>query len=139
MENWRQYVAGRYGSASDDNYKQAYAEVIVDEYAERYGKLIDGYWFDHAKFGNIPLLYNVTKKHNPNTVLAFNDGQKVPLTNNAPGYEDYTAGHPNPVKHTVPSSPDNLPQVESIENTPAGYFVSNTSSSLGHTLSLIHI
>ena len=132
MENWRQYVAGRYGSASDDNYKQAYAEVIVDEYAERYGKLIDGYWFDHAKFGNIPLLYNVTKKHNPNTVLAFNDGQKVPLTNNAPGYEDYTAGHPNPVKHTVPSSPDNLPQVESIENTPAGYFVSNTSSSLGH-------
>lgn len=29
-------------TASGENYKKAYAEVIIAEYAQRYGRLIDG-------------------------------------------------------------------------------------------------
>ena len=54
MDNWSNYVRGVYGDTDIETFKTAYAEVIIDEYAQRYGTLIDGWWFDHAGLGNIP-------------------------------------------------------------------------------------
>ncbi len=133
MDNWAGWVEANYGAATVDNYKTAYAEVIVTEYANRYGMLIDGWWFDHAGLGNIPLLEQVTHTANPNAALAFNTGQKVPLINNSPGYEDFTGGHPNPVARTPANDPANLPMVESIEATTDGYVDDGAGvKSLGH-------
>ena len=56
---------------------------------------ISGWWFDHASFGNIPLLHDICKKANPKTILAFNYGKLGELHNSNPDYEDYTYGHPS--------------------------------------------
>jgi len=135
MDNWAYYVENTYGNTTQDTYKQAFAEVIIKEYADRYGTKLSGWWFDHANYGNIPLLHQVIKNAtaNPDTVVAFNDGQKSPLINNNPGFEDFTAGHPNPVVSTPASSDANLPMLTSIEGTLDGYIVgSNGIKSLGH-------
>ena len=55
-----------------------------------------GWWFDHSSTGDVALLSSVLRSANPNAVLAFNDGQKVPLKNNHPGYEDFTFGDSAP-------------------------------------------
>jgi hypothetical protein len=68
----------------------AYAQVIATYYANRYGSLVDGWWFDQANYANIPLLRSVVKAANPNTVAIFNDGMHVPLYNSQPGLEDAT-------------------------------------------------
>lgn len=132
MDNWAEYVTQEYGEATDDTYKQAYAEVIIDEYAARYGSLINGWWFDHSGFANIPLLNEIVKSHNPNTVTAFNNGQKIPLINNNPGYENYTFGHPTPIAKSASSDDVNLPMLTSIEDTENGYFENEGDLSLGH-------
>ncbi|BAJ00350.1 PPC domain-containing protein [Shewanella violacea] len=133
MTNWAKWVTNKYGSASDDNYKKAYAEVIIAEYAQRYGSLIDGWWFDHSSCANIPLLHKITKAANPAVILAFNKGQKVPLINNNPGYEDYTSGHPTPLRRSTVSNDINLPMVESIEASSNGYVDDGAGhKSLGH-------
>ncbi len=132
MDNWAAYVTQEYGDTSIDTYKTAYAEVIIDEYAERYGTLIDGWLFDHASNGNIPLLHDTVKTYNPDAVLAFNDGQKVPLINNNPGYEDYTFGHPTPIAQLNSSDAVNLPMLTAIEDTAEGYFEADNEVSLGH-------
>lgn len=132
MANWATYVTKQYGNTTTDTYKQAYAEVIIDEYAKRYGTLIDGWWFDHASHGNIPLLHQTVTSHNPNTVIAFNDGQKIPLINNHPDYEDFTFGHPTPIATATSNDAKNLPMLISIEDTPEGYFEAAGKSSLGH-------
>lgn len=132
MDNWATYITQEYGNTTDETYKEAYAEVIIDEYAKRYGTLIDGWWFDHASHGNIPLLHQTVTAYNPDTVIAFNDGQKIPLINNNPGYEDYTFGHPTPIANTPSSSDLNLPMLTSIEDTAEGYFEADGKQSLGH-------
>ena len=132
MDNWSNYVAGVYGNTTVDTYKQAYAEVIIDEYAQRYGTLIDGWWFDHAGLGNIPLLYDIVTAYNTNTVIAFNTGQHIPLTNNNPDYENFTSGHPTPIAQAPASSLLNMPMLNSIEGTPDGFFDDAGRKSLGH-------
>ncbi len=132
MDNWAAYVTQEYGDTTDDSYKKAYAEVIINEYAKRYTTLIDGWWFDHAGLGNIPLLHQTVKTYNPDAVCTFNDGQKIPLINNNPGYEDYTFGHPNPIAQTPSNSDVNLPMLTSIEDTAEGYFEADGKWSLGH-------
>lgn len=136
VEAWKNYVLNDLypgGLETDiEKLKKAYANIIVNEYAERYGTLIDGWWFDHAGEGNIPLLDSIVKSHNPNAIVAYNSGQKVPLINNNPPYENYTFGHPTPVKTAPASSDVNLPMVTSVESTPDGYFENSNSYSLGH-------
>ncbi|MEP3838647.1 MAG: Ig-like domain-containing protein [Algibacter sp.] len=136
VEAWKNYVLNDLypgGSETDDEkFKNAYANIIVNEYAERYGTLIDGWWFDHATYGNIPLLDSVVKSHNPDAIVAYNKGQKIPLINNNPPYENYTFGHPTPVKTAVASDDRNLPMVTSVESTPDGYLENSNSYSLGH-------
>ena len=106
IDNWKSYVREKYGSDDEETLKKAYAKVIVKEYAERYGSKVDGWWFDHASFGNIPLLHDVCKKANPETILAFNKGRLGKVQNNNPDYEDYTCGHPSKA-----SDKRNLPMV----------------------------
>jgi hypothetical protein len=109
MTNWSAHVLAQYGSDDEDALKQAFAEIVIDEYAARYGTLIDGWWFDHAGFGDMPRLHDAVTAHNPEAAAAFNDGQKVPLVSNHPEWEDYTFGHPTPVASEPASSELNLP------------------------------
>ncbi len=143
LDRWRDYVLNDAYAGSteteDQILKRAYAEIIVDEYAQRYAGVIDGWAFDHASHGNIPLIAETIRKYQPNTALSFNDGVKVPLTNNSPGIEDFTFGHPNPVKNTLSNSLDNLGMLTSIENSQDGY-ISDTSgfATLGHMYLPLH-
>lgn len=132
MDNWSNYVLGVYGDTDIETFKTAYAEVIIGEYAQRYGTLIDGWWFDHAGLGNIPLLHDIVTSHNPNTVISFNNGQHIPLTNNNPDYENFTSGHPTPIAQVPASDLANLPMLVSLEGTPDGYFDDASRKSLGH-------
>ena len=91
MQNWETHVYGEYNIAdfADERemYKTAFAEIIVDEYAQRYGSKIDGWWFDNgAASMNAPLLHSVVTAVNPNTVVTFNGSNEN---------IDYTSGHPN--------------------------------------------
>ena len=70
--------------------------------------------------------------HNPNAVIAFNNGQKIPLTNNNPAYENFTSGHPTPIAQVPASDVANLPMLTSLEGTPDGYFDDAGRKSLGH-------
>lgn len=114
----------------------SFANDVIAEYAKRYGSQIAGWWFDHARFGNKEAIRSAIVAHNPNAAIAFNDvGYHVPLNIWAPGVEDYTGGHPNPIAGNPPTNPSNdrnLGMVTSIEDTGTGYFTSGGHSSLGH-------
>ena len=90
IQRWHDHVHQQYGNDTIETLQYAFCDIIIQYYAQRYGHLVDGWWFDHAHFGNVPLLHDMVKKYNPHTVVAFNRGRKVPLHNNNPGYEDYT-------------------------------------------------
>ena len=132
MKNWSDHVASIYGNSDRETLMNAFADIIMDEYAARYGDKIDGWWFDQGAHANNTRLSETVRRHNPNVVAAFNYGQHVPLVNNLPGIEDYTSGHPNPVKLTPPSSMDNYPMLTSIENTIDGFLEAEGEKSLGH-------
>ena len=90
---WKQYVRDHpnYGSDDDATLQRAYAELIVREYARKFngvnGPLIDGWWFDQGTYANFALIHEVIVAENPNAAIAFNRGQKIPLTYNSPPYE----------------------------------------------------
>jgi hypothetical protein len=133
VQRWNNHVLQEYGSNDDPTLKQAFAEIIIEEYAARYKTLVDGWWFDQGNYADIPALSNVIMQHNPNAAVAFNTGQKVPLTVNSPGYEHFTAGHPTPVKSAAPYDAINLPMITSVESTPDGFLDDgNGDLSLGH-------
>jgi hypothetical protein len=90
VTNWENYVAANYGNSNLTNLELAYAEVIVTYYANRYGSLINGWWFDQSNYANMPLLHSIAKAANPSTVVMLNDGEHVPLYNSEPGLEDAT-------------------------------------------------
>jgi hypothetical protein len=132
MENWSNHVAGVYGNATADTYKQAFAEIIVDEYAARYGTLIDGWWFDNgAGSMNAPLLHDVVTAYNTNTMITFN-GVNVDT--------DYTGGHPTVLAQALPSDDVNETKLLlPIEATPDGYLVqADGHKALGHMFMPAH-
>lgn len=90
VTNWINWVNSNYGNNDTATLEKAYAQVIVAYYANLYGDLIDGWWFDQSNFANISLLHSIIKLANPNTVAIFNDGIHVPLYNSQPGLEDAT-------------------------------------------------
>lgn len=153
IANWKSHVLKMYGSNDDDALRRAYAEVIVGEYARRYGDKVDGWWFDHARFGDLPLLRDVIKKANPNAILAFNvrayhaksykrilkrTGTRV-LEGKNP-CADYTAGHPTPLRAALPGDDRNLGMIESIEATEDGFFYADGGGGarLGHVFMPVH-
>jgi hypothetical protein len=108
VTNWANYVAANYGNSSVANLEIAYAEVIVTYYANRYGTLMNGWWFDQSNYANIPLLRSVVKAANPSTVAMFNDGVHVPLYNSQPGLEDATVSfYLSPQRHAT-TKPKNV-------------------------------
>lgn len=108
---------------------------ILKYHANRYGSDIDGWWFDQGKFVDIPMLEVQVQSSHPNaSLVAINNGLKIPLQlNNAP-YEDYTFGHPDPISLTVPSG-DVLNEdmlIVAVENTSEGFILKNDWDVWGH-------
>ena len=138
MNTWMDYVESKYGVPVDraDRYDptlmRGFADIIIKEFAFRYRDLIDGWWFDHAIFGNRQLLAEHIRAANPNAVIAFNFGQKVPLINNNGDLEDYTYGHPTPIARVPASAVNNTGMVTSVEASDNGYFYKDGHPSLGH-------
>jgi len=128
MDNWETWVTAEYGDASDDTYKRAFAEVIVGEYAQRYGNLIDGWWFDNGGISmNAPLLREITRKHNPDVHLTFNNDMIA-------GVSDFADGHPTPVRRALASDDINLAyMLYPIEASQDGYIPDQAGKlMLGH-------
>lgn len=132
VENWKAWVQQQYGSDDVGTLKKAYAEVIVREFAQRYGTKIDGWWFDHASFGNIELIHREITQANPKAIVAFNSGKLGVTENSNPDYEDFTLGHPTPLRRVPASSKNNLRMVTSIEATENGFCMKDGKASLGH-------
>eukprot|EP00588_Corethron_pennatum_P015249 CAMPEP_0194279480 /NCGR_PEP_ID=MMETSP0169-20130528/13952_1 /TAXON_ID=218684 /ORGANISM="Corethron pennatum, Strain L29A3" /LENGTH=585 /DNA_ID=CAMNT_0039023907 /DNA_START=220 /DNA_END=1977 /DNA_ORIENTATION=+ len=132
MRVWIDAVHGWYGTTDDSDratlkatLHRAYAEKIVRPYVQKFAGRVDGYWFDHAETGDVDLLDAVIGEEDPKAAIAFNTGQNVPLTVNSPGREDYTGGHPLPLKYGPPSRQENEVLVTSIERTSDGYIRKN--------------
>lgn len=134
MNRWRDHVLATYPSTSLHRSSELAMVNIVETLSNRYGTLIDGWWFDHSDYGDHDLLGTAALSGNPDAILSFNQGQKVPLINNPDTAEDFTFGHPNPMAKTIPSDDQNLPMLTSIESTLDGIFpgVDGDVGSLGH-------
>jgi len=133
VDAWKAWVKEKYGSDDGPALKKAYAEVVVREFAQRYGSTIDGWWFDHASCGNMALIHKEITEANPKAIAAFLGGGTLGvLANNNPDYEDYTVGHPKPLRRQPASSEVNLGMVTSIENSKDGFLIKDGKPSLGH-------
>jgi hypothetical protein len=81
--------------------------LVIQEWADRYGEKIAGWWFDggyaHVRFNEaIAGTYAVAVKHgNPRAIVTFNPGVRVVHYTEA---EDYTAGELNNPLEVVPAS-----------------------------------
>ncbi len=103
---------------------QAVAEIIVKKYSLRYGKKISGWWFDHAKYGDITLLAKAALAGNPQAALTFNVGASPKLLTCPES--DFTSGHPTPMKKQPPSWKGNEVAIKLIEKN------NYIDGSLGH-------
>ena len=132
MDNWEGYVQSIYGNTTRDTYKQAFAEIIVDEYAARYGTLIDGWWFDNgADSMNAPLLHDIVTAYNADVAITFN-GVNVDT--------DYTNGHPTVLAQALSSDDVNeTKMLLPIEASTDGYIVqADGHKALGHMFMPAH-
>ena len=153
--NWIKYVQDDYAGTNDIDYPtlhNAFADIIIEYYANTYQNDIDGWWFDHANENSgcgagstcnkdvidKTAVRNAIRKHQPNVPIAFNscsNAQKSPLQICSPNLEDYTAGHPKPLgggNPTLPFEEENYPMVTSVEETLDGFFDNSGWKSLGH-------
>lgn len=83
-------------------------EAVICEWSERWGDLIHGWWFDgcyhadrmyrHDDEPNFASFAAAARSGNPNSIVAFNPGVKVPVVCHS-DVEDYTAGE---VAHALP-------------------------------------
>ncbi|MEP2774657.1 MAG: putative Ig domain-containing protein [Luteolibacter sp.] len=130
MENWKNYVYSVYNIADFANeremYKRAFGEVILNEYAARYGTLIDGWWFDNGHLENFDaeLVYSIAKLHNPNCAVGTSSNLSV--------NSDFLNGHPEPLVQYPANHLINLPMLTAIEATPDGFLYKGTQPNLGH-------
>lgn len=91
---------------------QGYWEAIIREWSERWGKHVHGWWIDgcyhadrmyRAPDGpNFRTFAEAMKAGNPDSLVAFNPGVKVPIICYSE-YEDYTAGE---VANSLPVTMD---------------------------------
>ena len=122
MNRWRDYVLQQYPSTSLYHSFQLALVNIVQTLSIRYGELIDGWWFDHAMYGDYDLLPAAARAGNSNAALAFNLEGGVSLKNNPDVPEDFTGGHPTPIAESISSDDINLPMLTAIESTKKGVF-----------------
>jgi alpha-L-fucosidase len=79
-------------------------EAIIREWSLRWGKSVHGWWFDGCYYAdkmyrnsdepNFKSFASAVKAGNPQSLVAFNPGVKVPVISHSE-YEDYTAGEIN--------------------------------------------
>ena len=119
IEKWKKYAKSRRMTP-----EQAVADIIVKEYSLRYGAKIAGWWFDHAKYGDIPALDKAARAGNPEAVLSFNVGGSPELLTCPES--DFTAGHPTPMKQQSPSWEGNEVAITLMEKS------NYINGSLGH-------
>ena len=82
MNRWRDHVLTSYPASSLYRSSELAMVKIVKNLSNRYGTLINGWWFDHSGYGDHALLGAAALSVNPNAIVSFNQGQKVPLQNN---------------------------------------------------------
>jgi len=151
VRKWVNWVAQRYNISDhlfSDTYvtnsplqvalKDAYANILLDHYAKHFGIRIAGFWFDQGMYGDKNKIIATIRKHNPNAVIAYNYGAKIPLRNNNPTPsldsdlgEDFTFGHMTPHKSGA-NPPDgcyNYGMVLSAESSSDGYVYNSVSPS----------
>ena len=92
---WKKHVLSVYSSIDDATLKQAFAEIVVCEYAERYGNKVSGFWFDQGLQADMARLHDVVRMYNHKAAVTFDHCQRLPLTNNNGPYMDYTSGYPH--------------------------------------------
>ncbi len=76
-------------------------QSVITEWSERWGRKVRGWWFDGCYFANAMYRHDdepnfasfaaAAKAGNPDSIVAFNPGVKVPVVCHSE-YEDYTAG-----------------------------------------------
>ncbi len=97
---------GKQDQPIDSEFAKKWAEVI-QEWAERYGDKVAGWWFDgayqHVHFNEaIAQVYaRAVKRGNPKAIVTFNPGVRVIHYTQS---EDYTAGELNEPFAQIPSS-----------------------------------
>ncbi|MCG7899548.1 MAG: hypothetical protein JAY85_13965 [Candidatus Thiodiazotropha weberae] len=103
---------------------------IIEYYSEKYGKKIDGWWFDHGKWGDPEKYIKAAKTGNPDAKVAWNDKKKNIQISILPSKiinlwcmershinEDFTAGHITPIRTIEPWSHFNDLVIQDVENT----------------------
>ncbi|YCM46899.1 putative Ig domain-containing protein (plasmid) [Verrucomicrobiaceae bacterium 227] len=136
MDNWESYVLQEYGPVTEDIYRQAFAEIIIDEYARRYGKLVDGWWFDNGDKAisatSAALLKQICLSYNADSTITFNVGLG--------GISDFADGHPIPLAQVPPSDSANLDYLlYPIETSANGFLTDlNNQAILGHMFMAMH-
>lgn len=127
--NWADHVRDVYRSNNIATFQKAFGEIIFEEYAARYGTLVDGWWFDNGSaYYDAQQLYDIAKTHNPNSTMASN-GHK--------SFMAYRNGHPKPLNGVGGVSPSDDANEDylliPIEQTSNGYFTEGTGEkTLGH-------
>ena len=122
MNRWRDYVLQQYPSTSLHHSFQLGLVNIVETLSLRYGTLIDGWWFDHAVYGDYDLIPDAARAGNSNAAVSLNLEGGIFLENNPNISEDFTGGHPTPIARVVSSDNTNLPMLTAIEASLNGIF-----------------
>lgn len=136
QKSWRNHIHSQ-GIGN----QQAIAEYCIRYYSNRYGKLISGWWFDAGKSADFDLYANAARSGNPESIIAFNvpadshDNDYIAIARQvgqskfartlsiASSEEDYTSGHPTPVKLKPPSWEGNKRMITSMKYWNSEYHI----------------
>ena len=120
-EKWHDYI-NRRGISNH----QGTADIIR-YYSRKYGKQIDGWWFDHGKWGDPDLYIPAARSGNSEAVVAWNGKHTIGYggVTASPGIvwmmtrsekdTDYTDGHVTPTRLKAPWWPGNERLIEQAE------------------------
>jgi hypothetical protein len=132
-DRWQAQLRQRGGSNTD-----TVADVVLKPIAERFGTQIDGWWFDHGKWGDAQRYAAVVRNANPDAVIAWNEAHELLPAGPADGatgskgnrqvwglkrsneFEDYTAGHITATSRMAPWDDANALIVRQVEERAQG-------------------
>jgi len=125
------HAAFAWNPKDQSEFQRRYTEFVA-EYSKRFGKLLDGWWFDgcytwpdfHNSLYNWPLWFAAARAGNPNAVVAFNDGSFcIGITKPVTPLQDYLSGETEELVGgkarlgREPSAPPFLPTSRFVEGT----------------------
>lgn len=125
--------------------EDAVSKYILEPIAASFGTDIDGWWFDHGKWGNANKYISSVRKGNPAAAIAWNEKHGVVICNSpldkqnysvwipkiSNNFEDYTAGHITPTRRMSPWNKCNESAINEIEKM-SMHSVSNIKGLLPH-------